>query len=221
VRILLAEDDEALGGALRAALREEGYAVDWVVDGVSASAALAAEAFDLCVLDLSLPRRGGLEVLAEARAAGLSLPILILTARDGPGDRVAGLDSGADDYLTKPFDLAELLARLRSLLRRAAGRANARIHHGDLVLDLAARTATRGGAPVELSAREFALLHALLDRAGQVLTRQRLEQMLYGWDDDVASNTVEVYVHHLRRKLGAEMIRTVRGVGYVIDRQDG
>ncbi len=217
MRVLLVEDDEALGRALLEALRQEGYAADWMRDGDSALAALGVEAFDVCVLDLTLPGRDGMSVLAEARRAGCRVPVLVLTARDRPADRVAGLDAGADDYLIKPFDLGELLARLRSLTRRAAGRAGGRFSHGELEIDVPARTVTRAGTPVELSAREFALLQALFDHPGQVLTRPRLEQALYGWDDDVGSNTVEVYVHHLRRKLGATLIRTVRGVGYVID----
>lgn len=217
MRVLLVEDDAPLGEALTAALSQAGYAVDWLRDGASADAALAVESFDLCVLDLTLPGRDGMEVLRHARQAGRTLPVLILTARDQLADRVAGLDAGADDYLVKPFDLDELLARLRSLQRRSVGRADERIRHGDIEVNVANRTVTRSGDPVELSTREFALLHALLDRTGQVMTRQRLEQTLYGWDDEVGSNTIEVYVHHLRRKLGADLIRTVRGVGYVID----
>jgi len=218
MRVLLVEDDHQLGAALEAALRQEGYAVDWLRDGVSAEAALSAERFDLCVLDLGLPRRDGLGVLQTVRARGDTLPVLILTARDGIQQRVQGLDAGADDWLAKPCDLDELMARLRSLLRRASGRADARIVHGALVVDTAARTVTQRGEAVPLSAREFAVLHSLLDQIGRVLTRDRLEQAVYSWDSEVESNTVEVYVHHLRRKLGAGLIRTVRGVGYVIDR---
>lgn len=218
VRILLVEDDRSLGEALGAALRQEGYAVDWLQDGKGAGHALAVEAFDLCILDLGLPGRDGFEILKELRRSGKSLPVLILTARDHLADRVAGLDAGADDYLTKPFDLDELLARLRSLLRRSAGRADPLIRHGELEVDLSAHAVTLHGRVVELSSREFALLHVLLERAGQVLTKRRLEQALYGFDDEVGSNTVEVYIHHLRRKLGPTLIRTVRGVGYVIDR---
>ena len=217
MRVLLVEDDAPLGEAVATALRQKGYAVDWMRDGSSAEAALGVEDFDICVLDLTLPGKDGMDVLASARRAGKSLPVLILTARDRLEDRVAGLDRGADDYLTKPFDLDELLARMRSLLRRAGGRADSRIVHGDLLVDVDGRSVSRNGEPISLSAREFAVLHSLLDSVGRVMTRQRLEQALYSWEDDVGSNTVEVYVHHLRRKLGADLIRTVRGVGYVID----
>ncbi|MCK9531784.1 MAG: response regulator [Gammaproteobacteria bacterium] len=215
MRLLLVEDDTLLGDGVSAGLRHEGYAVDWLTDGESAWSALQSEHFDLMVLDLGLPRLPGLELLTRLRAKGLTLPVLVLTARDAVEDRVRGLDSGADDYLTKPFDLDELAARLRVLSRRNAGRAAPLIRLGDIALDPAAHTLTVGGQAVETSSREFALLHMLLEHAGEVLTRRRLEEALYGWNMETESNTLEVYIHRLRRKLGSAVIRTVRGVGYM------
>lgn len=218
MRILLVEDDALLGDGIRVGLGQEGYTVDWVRDGRAAEEALRAEDFDLAVLDWNLPQRSGLDVLRGLRGRGDALPVLLLTARDTLDDRVRGLDSGADDYLVKPFDLEELGARVRALLRRSKGRAEPTLTHGALVLDPAARTVTLNGAPVELSATEFSLLALLLETRGRVHSRARLEQALYGWTRDVDSNAIEVHIHHLRRKLGSELIRTVRGVGYVIDK---
>ncbi|HNB66172.1 MAG TPA: response regulator transcription factor [Rhodocyclaceae bacterium] len=218
MRILLAEDDPQLGDGLTVGLRQAGFTVDWVRDGQAADVALQAEAFDLLVLDLGLPRLGGLDVLARVRARGQAVPVLILTARDAVGDKVAGLDGGADDYLVKPVDLDELAARIRALIRRSAGRSAPLLVWGELVLDPAARRLTRAGEPVELSGREFALLQMLLEGAGRVLTRSQLEQSLYGWGDEPDSNALEVHIHHLRKKLGSELIRTLRGVGYTIPR---
>jgi two-component system OmpR family response regulator/two-component system response regulator QseB len=216
MRILLAEDDPQLGDGLTVGLRQDGYAVDWVKDGIAADLALKSESFDLLVLDLGLPRLAGMEVLARLRGRGQSLPVLILTARDATGNKIAGLDSGADDYVVKPIDLDELAARVRALARRAAGRAAPLLQHGDLVLDPAAHQVTRAGMPVELSGREFALLQALLENRGRVMTRAQLEGSLYGWRDEPDSNALEVHVHHLRKKLGAELIKTLRGVGYLV-----
>ena len=216
MRILLVEDDPQLGDGLTVGLRQAGFAVDWLRDGRSADQALQSEGFDLIVLDLGLPGLGGMEVLHRARQRGQGLPILILTARDATGSKIEGLDAGADDYLVKPFDIDELSARVRALLRRSAGRAAPLLVHGELSLDPAARQLTRAGKPVELSAREYALLQMLLESAGRVLTRSQLEQSLYGWGDEPDSNALEVHIHHLRKKLGSELIRTLRGVGYTI-----
>jgi len=218
MRLLLVEDDPHLGDGLMVGLRQQGYAVDWVKDGVAAELALASEPFDLVVLDLGLPRRSGLEVLKKLRAQGKATPVLILTARDATADKVAGLDAGADDYVVKPVDLDELAARVRALTRRAAGRAQPILRHGELELDPAAHRVTLAGRPVELSAREFALLAALLENAGRVLTRAQLEATLYGWRDEPESNALEVHIHHLRRKLGGDLIKTLRGIGYTIPR---
>ena len=218
MRILLVEDDPQLGDGLTIGLRQAGFAVDWVRDGNSADHALETETFDLVVLDLGLPRLSGMEVLTRARSRGQTLPVLILTARDATGDKVSGLDAGADDYLVKPVDLDELAARIRALTRRSAGRAAPLLTHGELVLDPAAHCVTRAGAPVELSSREFSLLQLLLENAGRVLSRSQLEQSVYGWRDEPDSNALEVHIHHLRRKLGSELIRTLRGVGYTIPR---
>ena len=218
MRLLLVEDDEMLGSGVQAGLSQAGFAVDWVKDGAAAELFLDAEEYDLLILDLGLPKRDGMAVLRALRDAGKELPVLILTARDAVEDRVQGLDSGADDYLVKPFDLDELAARVRALLRRRGGRAVPVIRHGDIVLDPAAHTVTQAGRPVELSPREFALLQELLEHRGRVLSRSQLERSLYSWKDEVDSNAVEVHIHHLRKKLGSALIRTVRGVGYVIDK---
>lgn len=216
MRLLLVEDDELLGDAIRVALAHEHYAVEWVRDGLAADRVLRGEPYDLVLLDLHLPGRAGLELLKSLRAAGNAVPVLILTARDTVRDRVIGLDAGADDYLVKPFELDELTARVRALLRRGSGRASAMLEHGDIRLDPAAHAVTLRGEPIELAPREFALLKLLLENAGRVLSRGRLEEALYGGEADVASNAVEVHVHHLRRKLGTELIHTVRGVGYLV-----
>ena len=216
MRILLVEDDPQLGDGLTIGLRQAGFAVDWVKDGNSADHALQSETFDLIVLDLGLPRLSGMEVLSRARSRRQTLPVLILTARDATGDKVSGLDAGADDYLVKPVDLDELAARIRALTRRSAGRAAPLLTRGDLALDPAAHSVTLAGAPVELSSREFSLLQMLLENAGRVLSRSQLEQSVYGWRDEPDSNALEVHIHHLRKKLGSELIRTLRGVGYTI-----
>lgn len=216
MRVLLVEDDALLGDGLRAGLALDGHGVDWVRDGEAARLAWLAEDYEACVLDLGLPRRDGLSVLREMRGRGKTTPVLILTARDTTEDKVAGLDAGADDYLLKPFELAELLARLRALVRRASGHAAPLLRHGGLCLDPAARRVTLNGEPVNLSAREYALLHDFLGHVGHIRSRRELENSLYAWGEEVESNTVEVYIHHLRKKIGAETIRTVRGLGYVL-----
>jgi two-component system OmpR family response regulator/two-component system response regulator QseB len=218
MRILVVEDDSLLGDAIQAGLTEMGDAVDWVRDGVAAEQALDTAPYAAMVLDLGLPRRTGLEVLQRLRARGGRLPVLILTARDTVEDRIRGLDAGADDYLIKPFDLGELAARLRALTRRAGGQADPVLRVAGVELDPAAHTVTFHGQPVELSAREFALLHALMRNAGRVMTRAQLEEQLYPWGEEVESNAVEVHVHRLRRKLAADLVQTVRGVGYLMPR---
>ena len=216
MRLLLVEDDPMIGAGVQSGLRQEGHTVDWVRDGKAAELALASGVHEMLLLDLGLPHKSGLELLSGLRRQGLDLPVLVITARDSVADRVKGLDSGADDYLVKPFDLDELSARIRALMRRRAGRASPRIEHGPLTLDPATHQVTLNGDPLALSAREFALLHALLEQPGVPLSRAQLEERLYGWNEEVESNTVEVYIHALRRKLGAEWIRNVRGVGYRI-----
>ena len=218
MRLLLVEDDRMLGASVQRGLRLEGHAVDWVEDGEAAADALRAEPYDLLLLDLGLPRRGGLEVLRELRRGGERTPVLVLTARDAVADRVAGLDAGADDYLVKPFDLDELNARVRALLRRSSGRAEPVLEVAGLRLDPAAHEVTLDGVPVTLSSREFALLEALLERPGRPMSRTRLEERLYGWGEQVESNAVEVHVHSLRKKLGSRFIQTLRGVGFVVPR---
>jgi len=219
MRILLAEDDPLLGDGLRAGLRQLGLRVDWVRDGEAAERELRAQPYAAAVLDLGLPLKDGMEVLAALRRAGVTLPVLVLTARDALPDRIRGLDGGADDYVLKPVDLNELAARLRALVRRAHGQAQERLSAQDIVLDPAGRAVTQAGLAVALSAREFDLLHALLLNAGRVLSREQLEQHLYSWGQEVESNAIEVHVHHLRRKLGSTLIQTVRGVGYVLTRE--
>ncbi len=216
MRVLLVEDDPELGDGLTVGLRQAGFAVDWLGDGNAADQALQNENFDLLVLDLGLPRLSGMEVLKRARSRGQTMPILILTARDATGDKVSGLDAGADDYLVKPIDLDELAARIRALTRRSAGRAAPLLRHGELSIDPAARRVMLAGQEIELSGREFSLLQILLENAGRVLTRSQLEQSIYGWCDEPDSNALEVHIHHLRKKLGSELIRTLRGVGYSI-----
>lgn len=219
MRILLAEDDPLLGDGLRTGLRQLGFQVDWVRDGAAAERELRDNAHAAAVLDLGLPMMDGLDVLAAVRRAGSRVPVLVLTARDAVPDRIRGLDAGADDYVLKPVDLHELAARLRALVRRAHGQPTECLSAQDVVLDPAARTVTRAGQVVGLSTREFDLLQVLMLHAGRVLSRDQIEQHLYAWGREVESNAVEVHVHHLRRKLGAPPIQTVRGVGYVLLRE--
>jgi two-component system, OmpR family, response regulator QseB len=219
MRLLLVEDDTMIGESIHQGLRQDGFAVDWVRDGPAAELAVANDVYDLVILDLGLPRKDGLEVLASLRRKGNSVPVLILTARDAVPDRIKGLNSGADDYVVKPFDLDELGARIRALLRRRAGRADPVIEHGGLTVNASTRQATFRGQALALSAREFAVIEALLERPGAILSRAQLEERLYGWDEEVGSNAVEVYIHSLRKKLGADFIRNVRGVGYMVQKQ--
>jgi two-component system response regulator QseB len=219
VRILLVEDDAMLGDAVQRGLRQTGHAVDWVRDGREAEVALAGEPYDAVLLDLGLPGKGGLDVLRDLRGRGRRVPVVVITAHDAVAQRVAGLDAGADDYLVKPFDLDELAARVRAVQRRSGGRADPVIENGPLTLNPATHEVSLAGAPIQLSPREFALLHALLEHPGRPVSRTRLEERLYGWEEEVASNAVEVHVHALRRKLGVEWIKTLRGVGYVVPRR--
>jgi len=219
MRILLVEDDQMIGEQLLDLLRAEGYALDWVRDGELADTALQSQNYDLLLLDLGLPRRDGMSVLRALRARKQQLPVLIATARDALQQRVEGLDAGADDYVLKPFELDELLARIRALLRRASGRAEPVYEHMGVSLNPATHEATVQGAPVALSAREWAVLEPLLARPGLLLSRQQLEEKLYGWKDEISSNAVEVYIHGLRKKLGAGLIQNVRGLGYMVPKQ--
>ncbi|MCD5972593.1 MULTISPECIES: response regulator [Pseudomonas] len=217
MRLLLVEDDRAVGQGIRVALGSEGYTLDWLQDGASALHALRSERFDLLLLDLGLPRLDGLDLLRQIRAEQQSLPVLILTARDGTPDRIAGLDAGADDYLVKPFDVDELKARVRALLRRSQGRAQPLLEHGPISLDPSTQQVSFNGVEIAMTPMEYQLLHQLMIRPGKVVTRERLSSTLYGWQDKVESNTLEVLIHNLRKKLSAELIRTVRGVGYRIE----
>lgn len=218
MRLLLVEDDPILGNGIEAGLRQAGFTVDWTRDGRSAQLALETTHYELVVLDLGLPRVTGMELLRQLRARGSDLPVLVLTARDTVRDRVSGLEAGADDYLIKPFDLSELVARIRALLRRAHGRSVDVIRYHDLVLRPESLTVTRGDETIALSGRECAILVELLDHQGTALSRARLEESLYGWHDEIESNAIEVHIHNLRRKLGSELIRTIRGVGYLVPR---
>jgi two-component system, OmpR family, response regulator QseB len=218
MRILLAEDDPQLGEGLSLGLRELGHTVDWVKDGVSAQQAASTENLDALILDLGLPGKDGLEVLKHIRGGEKNIPVLVLTARDSVENRIEGLDLGADDYVVKPFDLLEVDARLRAISRRRDGRAAPLIVHGDLTLNPASRAVTKAGVPVILSSHEYAVLEALLNNTGRILSRSSLEENLYGWEEGVESNAVEVYIHHLRKKLDKDLIQTVRGVGYTISK---
>jgi two-component system, OmpR family, response regulator QseB len=220
MRVLVVEDDPMIGRAVADGLQSDGYAVDWVRDGEAAELALKHGPYDLAVLDLGLPRKDGFEVLKALRRSRIEVPMLIITARDAVADRIAGLDHGADDYLVKPFDLDELLARARAVVRRRAGRGSPEIAYGALHLNPARREVSWRGNRVELSAREFAVLEALMREPGTVVSRARLEDSVYGWGEEVGSNSIEVHLHHLRRKLDPALIRNVRGVGYRVARID-
>lgn len=217
MRLLLVEDDEILGDGIKAGLTMEGYAVDWLTDGALADEALKTNHYELIVLDLNLPGMTGLDVLTSLRKRKDETPVLVLTAKDTVDDRVQGLDTGADDYVVKPFDLTEVCARLRALARRQAGRSVPRIEHKEVVLDPAAHIVTLKEERVDLSQKEFGILNFLMNNIGRVVSRSRIEQALYSWGSEIESNTVEVHIHHLRKKLGSKFIRTVRGVGYIID----
>ncbi|CAB3803484.1 Transcriptional regulatory protein QseB [Paraburkholderia ultramafica] len=220
MRILLVEDDEMIGDAIVQSLQDAAYAADWVRDADAATGALLGQEHDVLLLDLNLPHRDGIDVLRSLRSGGNKLPVIILTARDGVDDRIAGLDAGADDYLVKPFEIGELLARLRAVTRRLSDHGDTRMTSGKLTLDAATHIAVYDGAECRLTSREFALLSALLMRPGTVLSRTQLEQKLYAWEQQVEGNAVEVLIHGIRKKLGASVIRNVRGVGWLVDKDD-
>jgi DNA-binding response OmpR family regulator len=221
MRVLLVEDDEMIGQSLSQALERNGWSVDWVKDGLLAQSALADGDYACVLLDLGLPKRDGVEVLRQARARGDATPVLVLTARDGLDDRIGGLDLGADDYLVKPYELGELLARMRAVIRRRDGSAHSLIGTPSMQLDLTTREVLVAGERAALSAREFALLHALLERPGAILSRDQLESRIYGWGEEVMSNAVDVLIHGMRKKLGADAIRNVRGLGWRIAPAEG
>lgn len=218
MRILLVEDDKALGHGIHMGLRHAGYAVDWVQDGLMAETAMDTQDYDVAVLDINLPKKSGLEVLDHVRAGEKSLPILLLTAKDSINDRIIGLDRGADDYMIKPFDLDELTARIRAVLRRSSGRSVPVLKYRNIELDPSSHTVKQGEKVVDLSSREFSTLQMLMENTGRVLSRHRLEESLYSWKDEIESNAIEVHIHRLRKKLGPDMIRTIRGVGYIMDK---
>jgi DNA-binding response OmpR family regulator len=219
VRILLVEDDALLGDGVCAGLRRDDNTVDWVKNGETALSAIAETQYDCVILDIGLPRMSGLEVLQHVRKSDNTVPVLILTAQDGIDDRVKGLDAGADDYVVKPFEFAELCARLRALTRRTRGKASESIRYKDINIDTSAHNVEYNGKPVELSRREYTLLIEMITNQGRVLSRQHLEQKLYSWGDEIESNTIEVYIHHLRKKLYSDLIKTVRGIGYIVAKE--
>lgn len=219
MRILVVEDNTLLGDGIQTGLRQQGFTVDWVQDGVAADIAIKGESYAAVVLDLGLPRRSGLDVLKGMRQSHQTTPVLILTARDAIEDRVSGLDAGADDYLVKPFDLEELAARLRALIRRSGGHAASTLTIGTLTLDPAARTVTYRDEEKALSAREFDLLHVLMNNAGRVMSREQLSSALYAWGEEIESNAIDVHLHHLRKKLSPDIVQTMRGVGYLMPRE--
>lgn len=219
MRLLLVEDDQILGDGISKWLRESDHAVDWLDNGETALHALLTQEYELIVLDINLPGQSGLDVLKNIRSEGNDVPVLLLTARDTVADRVKGLDMGADDYLIKPFDLDELSARIRALQRRRSGRSDPEIKYQDILMDLASHTVSKAGKSIDLSSREFVLLQFLLENTGKVLSKNKIESYLYAWHDEISSNTVEVHIHHIRKKLGNDLIRTIRGVGYTIDKK--
>ena len=218
MRLLLVEDDKMLGKATQVALRHAGFTVDWVESGEDAEEALSHNSHDLMVLDINLPKKSGLDVLTTLRNQKSMLPVIALTARDTKDQRVEGLDSGADDYLVKPYEVDELLARIRALMRRSQGRAASLLVHGDITLDVTGKTASVKDKALPLSAREFAILYVLLQNAGRVMSRQQIEDKLYGWEMEVESNAIEVHISHLRKKLGDKLIKTIRGLGYIVEK---
>lgn len=222
MRVLVVEDDDLIGDAIRVGLKQSGYAVDWIKDGVAADQALTTESYAAVVLDLGLPRMSGMEVLSRLRARKATTPVLILTALDALEDRIRGLDAGADDYLPKPFDMGEVAARVRALIRRASGKADSTLEVSGVKLDPATRRVKFRDQPVELSAREFDMLYTFMLSAGEVLSRSKLEAQLYAWGDEISSNAIEVHIHHLRRKFFPQLIETIRGVGYLMptDKKD-
>ncbi|MDH5328075.1 MAG: response regulator transcription factor [Gammaproteobacteria bacterium] len=220
MRLLLVEDNESIGKGLYLGLNQSGYAVDWVRDGETAESAFNTNDYDVAVLDLGLPRKSGMSVLAAVRANGNRVPIVVLTAKDTIDERITGLDTGADDYMVKPFDLDELGARLRAVMRRNRGRATPVLLHGDLELDPAAHSVRKNGAALELTPKAFDILHVFMENQGQVVSRSRLEESLYSWKNEIDSNAIEVHIHQIRKKLGPDIIRTVRGSGYIMDTID-